>query len=137
MINLDNWHPLFIEADINRVLVKGALVDMGFINIVLRALLEVVKIPSRTSTTQRLQIFKLSNVPKSIELYIQLDLKVSPIRALIVFHVMDVETSYHILLGRLWLRLWLNKHMIVPFTYYQCVKERIMIRPICIVVSLT
>lgn len=108
--------------------------DMGsFINMVLRALLEVVKIPSRTSTTQKLQISELSSVSESIELYIQLDLKVGPLRALIVFHVMDLETSYHILLGR----LWLNKHMIIPFTYYQCVKERIMIRPICIVVNLT
>ena len=47
-----------------------------------------------------------------------LDLRVGPIRAPPLIHVMEGNTSYHIILGRPWLKA--NK-AVAP-TYHQCVK---------------
>ena len=53
--------------------------------------------------------------------HIQLWLKVGPIASLARFHVVRIEVSYHVLLGR----PWLHKHRLVPSTYHQCVKGRL------------
>ena len=60
--------------------------------------------------------------------HIQLWLKVGPIASLARFHVVKMEVSYHVLLGR----PWLHKHQLVPCTYHQCVKGRLNGRMICI-----
>ena len=56
----------------------------------------------------------------------QLALWVGPIVALTIFHVINSEVSYHVLLGC----LWLHKHRLIPSTYHQCVKGRLNGRPI-------
>ena len=53
--------------------------------------------------------------------HIQLWLKVGLIAFLARFHVVKIEVSYHILLGR----PWLHKHCLIPSTYHQCVKGRL------------
>ena len=58
---------------------------------------------------------------ESTEGYVQLALKVGPIVALTRFHVINVEVSYHVLLGR----PWLHKHCLIPSTYHQCIKGRL------------
>ena len=63
--------------------------------------------------------------------HIQLWLKVGPIAFLARFHVVKIEVSYHVLLGR----LWLHKHRLVPSTYHQCVKGRLNDRMIRIVAN--
>ena len=56
----------------------------------------------------------------------QLALRVGPIVALTRFHVINLEVSYHVLLGH----LWLHKHYLIPSTYHQCVKGRLNRRPV-------
>ena len=46
--------------------------------------------------------------------------------ALTRFHVINLEVSYHVLLGR----LWLHKHRLIPSMYHQCVKGRLNGGPI-------
>ncbi|XP_008227183.1 PREDICTED: uncharacterized protein LOC103326723 [Prunus mume] len=58
--------------------------------------------------------------------HMQVKLKVGPIRSLTKFYVVDMDVAYHALLGR----PWLNKHKLVVFTYHQCVKGRIGLRPL-------
>ena len=53
--------------------------------------------------------------------HIQSWLKVGPIASLARFHVVKMEFSYHILLGR----PWLHMHHLIPSTYHQCVKRRL------------
>ena len=48
-------------------------------------------------------------------------MRVGPIVALTRFHVINLEVSYHALLGR----PWLHKHCLIPSTYNQCVKGRL------------
>ena len=52
----------------------------------------------------------------------QLALRVGPIIALTRFHVINSEVSYHVLLGC----PWLHKHCLIPSTYHQCVKGRLV-----------
>ena len=47
-----------------------------------------------------------------------LDLRVGPIRARTLMHMMDGDTSYHVILGH----PWLNAHRALASTYHQCVK---------------
>ena len=58
--------------------------------------------------------------------YIEIDLKICPIRFFTKFYVMDINMVYHALLGMPWInkhgRPWINKHRLVPSTYCQCVK---------------
>ena len=42
--------------------------------------------------------------------------------------MLDVDKSYHALLGRPWLNK--HKHKLIPSTYHQCVKGRIGLKPI-------
>jgi len=65
--------------------------------------------------------------------HIQLWLKVGPIASLAHFHVVKIEVSYHILLGR----LWLHKYRLVLSTYHQCVKGRLNSRMIQIAANLS
>ena len=58
--------------------------------------------------------------------HIQLWLKVGPIASLAWFHVVKIEVSYHVLLGR----PWLHKHRLVSSTYHHCVKGRLSNRMI-------
>ena len=50
--------------------------------------------------------------------HVSLDLRVGPIQAPTLMHVMEGNTSYHIILGR----LWLKAYKAVASTYHQCVK---------------
>ena len=63
---------------------------------------------------------------ESTEGYMQLALRVGPIIALTKFHVINLEVSYHVLLGR----PWLHKHRFILSTYHQCVQRRLNGRPI-------
>ena len=47
--------------------------------------------------------------------------RVGPIVVLTRFHVINLEVSYHVLLGH----PWLQKHRLIPFAYDQCVKGRL------------
>ncbi len=52
--------------------------------------------------------------------YVNVNLEVGPIKSPTRFHVIDAETSYHILLGR----PWLHTHSCVPSTLHLCLKSR-------------
>ena len=53
--------------------------------------------------------------------YVMLNLKVGPIRARTKFYVMNMDTSYHTLLGQ----PWLNKHKLIASTYHKCAKGKV------------
>ena len=50
--------------------------------------------------------------------HVSLDLRVGPIRAPTLIHVMEGNTSYHIILGH----PWLKAYKVVASTYHKCVK---------------
>ncbi|BFG18248.1 hypothetical protein CerSpe_045220 [Prunus speciosa] len=123
----DHRRPLYLEGQINDVFIRRALVDTGSsVNIMPLAVLTTAKIPLSKVVKSQTSITGFGNKSEVTIGYIQVDLKVGPIRSLTKFHVLDVDVAYHALLGR----PWLNKHKLVVSTYHQCVKGRIGLRPI-------
>ncbi|KAK9911759.1 hypothetical protein M0R45_035650 [Rubus argutus] len=125
----DHRRPLYLEAQVNEVFIRRALVDTGSsVNIVPLSVLKAAKIPTSRIVRSTVTISGFGNGSEDTLGYIQLDLKVGPIRSLTKFHVLNASVAYHVLLGR----PWLNKHKLIVSTYHQCVKGRIGLRPICI-----
>ncbi|XP_075645316.1 uncharacterized protein LOC142616303 [Castanea sativa] len=129
----DHRKPLYLMATINGVQVKRALVDMGVsVNLITLSTLEVVGLTSRRILGAPIEITGFGGSAESTEGYVQLALRVGPIVALTIFHVINSKVSYHVLLGR----PWLHKYRFIPSTYHQCIKGRLNGRPIRIPANL-
>ena len=114
-------------ATINDVQVKRALVDTrALLNLIALSMLEAVSLTVRRILRAPMEITGFGRSAESTEGYVQLALRLGPIVALTRFHVINLEVSYHVLLGR----PWLHKRRLIPSTYYQCVKGRLNGRPV-------
>uniref|UniRef100_A0A2N9H5V5 Uncharacterized protein n=1 Tax=Fagus sylvatica TaxID=28930 RepID=A0A2N9H5V5_FAGSY len=93
----DHRRPLYLSAVIKNVQVRRALVDTGScLNLIPLSTLQAVDLPHQ----------KIQGSPMEGD--------------------QDLETPYHVLLGR----PWLHKHKLVSSTYHQCVKGRLNGKPI-------
>ncbi|BFG41078.1 hypothetical protein CerSpe_273520 [Prunus speciosa] len=123
----DHRRPLYLEGQINDVFIRRALVDTGSsVNILPLSVLTAAGIPLSKIVQSQTSISGFENKSEVTVGYMQVNLKVGPIRSLTKFYVVDVDVAYHALLGR----PWLNKHKLVVSTYHQCVKGRIGLRPL-------
>ncbi|CAL2276822.1 unnamed protein product [Prunus armeniaca] len=124
---LDHRRPLYLEGQINDVFIRRALVDTGSSVIILPlSVLTAAGIPLSKIVQSQTSISSFGNQSEVTVGYMQVNLKVGPIRSLTKFYVVDVDVAYHALLGR----PWLNKHKLVVSIYHQCVKGRIRLRPL-------
>ena len=100
-------------ATINDVQIRRTLVDIGA-SLILIALstLEAVSMAGKRILGALMEITGFGGATESTEGYVQLALRVGPIVALTRFHVINLEVSYHVLLGR----PWLHKHCLIPST---------------------
>ncbi|KAJ1388292.1 Aspartic peptidase domain superfamily [Sesbania bispinosa] len=112
--------PLYVEATIEGIKVRRALVDNGSgVNIIPSYLFHKLRMPKSRirksdvtlSTFHREVVESLGRVHAVLE--------VGPIKIVNVFQVIDGDSSYHLLLGRPWIHL----QQCVPSTLYQCVKS--------------
>ncbi|CAL2229206.1 unnamed protein product [Prunus armeniaca] len=123
----DHRRPLYLEGQINDVFIQRGLVDTGSsVNILPLSVLTAAGIPLSKIVQSQTSISGFENQSEVTVGYMQVNLKVGPIRSLTKFYVVDVDVAYHALLGR----PWLNKHKLVVSTYHQCVKGRIGLRPL-------
>ena len=123
----DHHWPLYLMATINGVQVRRALVDTGAsLNLIALSTLEAIDLVDRRILGAPMEITGFGGSVESTEGYVQLALRVGPIVALTRFHVINVEVSYHVLLGH----PWLHKHSLIPSTYHQCFKGRLNGRPV-------
>ena len=112
----DHRRPLYLIATINGVQVRRALVDTGAsLNLIALSTLEVVGLTDRRILGAPMEIIGFGGSAESTKGYVQLALRVGPIVALTKFHVINLEVSYHVLLGR----PWLHKHCLIPSTYHK------------------
>ena len=96
--------PLYLAAFINQIPIKRALVDTGAsINLILLSTLQATGISERKIQGCPIEVIGFGERGEYIVGHIQLWLKVSPITSLARFHVVKMEVSYHVLLGRPWL----------------------------------
>ena len=128
----NHMRSLYLAASINQIPIKRALVDTGIsVNLIPLSTLQAAGISERKSQGFPMEVTGFGGRGEYNVGYIQLWLKVGPIASLAWFHVVKMEVSYHVLLGR----PWLHKHRLVLSVYHQCVKGRLNGRMICIVAN--
>ena len=122
----DHQRPLYLIATINGIQVRRALIDTRVsFNLIALSTLEAVGMAGKRILGAPVEITRFGGAIESTKGYVQLALRVDLIVALTRFHVINLEVSYHILLGQ----SWLHKHHLIPSTYHQCVKRRSNGRP--------
>lgn len=95
------------------------LIDVGSsLNVISLDVLENLGIPCEKIQKQQFEVSSFNGSRTYTIGSISLDLTVGPIRAAHRFHVIDTQTSYHLLLGR----PWIHRYKAVPSTYHQCLK---------------
>ena len=97
----DHRKPLYLVASINQIPIKRALV-----NLIPLSTLQAAGISKRKIQGCLMEVTGFGRRGEYIAGHIQLWLKVGLIASLDQFHVMKIEVSYHVLLGR----PWLHKH---------------------------
>ena len=109
--------------------IKRALIDIGTsTNILPLPTLDALGIPREKIILEPLQVARIGSLQQSTLRHVSLDLRVRPIRTPTLMHVMEGSTSYHIILGHLWLKVY----NAVTFTYHQCVKAVLRNREVVI-----
>ena len=111
--------PLYVEAKVNELGVKRALVDNGAsVNLMPKSVFTALPRGQERLTLHEVTLSGFaSNKSKTIG-HIVVDLKVGPLRSPTRFHVIEEDTSYHLLLGR----PWIHAHNCIPSTLHQCLK---------------
>ena len=111
----DHRRSLYLAASINQIPIKRALVDTGAsVNLIPLSTLQLAEISERKIQGCPMDVIGFGEGSEYTVGHIQLWLKVGPIASLAWFHVVKIEVSYHVLLGR----PWLHKHRLVPSTYH-------------------
>ncbi|XP_023889808.1 uncharacterized protein LOC112001876 [Quercus suber] len=117
----DHRRPLYLASSINQIPIKRALVDMGApMNLIPLSTLQAAGISERKIQGCPMEVTGFGRKGEYTAGHIQLWLKMGPIASLARFHMVKMEVSYHVLLGR----PWLHKHRLVSSTYHQCLKGR-------------
>ncbi|KAJ1410973.1 Retrotransposon gag domain [Sesbania bispinosa] len=112
--------PLYVEATIEGIKVRRALVDNGSgVNILPTYIFHKLRMPK--NKVRRLEITLSTFHGEAVESLgrVHVVLEVGPLKTVNVFQVVDGDASYHLLLGRPWIHL----HQCVPSTLHQCVKS--------------
>ncbi|KAJ1379934.1 Retrotransposon gag domain [Sesbania bispinosa] len=112
--------PLYVEASIEGLKVRRALVDNGSrVNILPSYLFRMLNIPRHRLRTSYITLSMFHGEPMEAQGCVNVVLEVGPIRTVNTFQIVEGDPSYHLLLGRPWIHL----HQCIPSTLHQCVKS--------------
>lgn len=104
----------------NEVELKTAMLNLeSSLNTVSLTILDAVGISKERITKQSIEVWSFRGHNIYTLVFVDLDLTVRSIRATHKFHVINSQSTYHLLLGR----PWIHHHKAVPSTYHQCLKE--------------
>ncbi|OVA03740.1 hypothetical protein BVC80_1199g22 [Macleaya cordata] len=116
---VDHLRPLYLPAKIQGMLLKRAFIDTGAsLNLVPLNIIETLRVPAKHVIRMPTTVYGFGGHTQDTMGQVNLDVKIGPIHASTTFHIIDADTSYHVLLGR----PWLHKHKVIPSTYHQCAK---------------
>ncbi|XP_059654937.1 uncharacterized protein LOC132301725 [Cornus florida] len=111
--------PLYVLASIKGVEFKRAFLDNGSsINVMPLSNFRKAGISEDRLIKEPIEVAGFGNDLHRTMGYVNVDLAVNKFQASMKFHVIDSDTSYHILLERAWMHCF----SIVPSTYHQCFK---------------
>lgn len=99
---------------------KRAMLDPGsLMNIISLSVLDAIGLPLDIITMQPIQGPSFRGNRTYTMGFLNLDLTIGPIQAAHKFHMIDFQTTYHLLLRRPWIHL----HKTVPSTDHKCLKS--------------
>ena len=114
--------PLYVPATVHGVEFKRGLLDGGAsLNIMPLSTFRATGIPSEKLIPQAIDIVGFGNDMRQSIGLVTTALHLEKFQAPARFHVIDANTSYHLLIGR----AWMHKFSIVPSTYHQCMKGNV------------
>ncbi|KAJ1400903.1 Aspartic peptidase domain superfamily [Sesbania bispinosa] len=112
--------PLYVEACVEGIRVRHALVDNGSgVNIMATQLFRLLNIPKQRVHTSNITLNTFQGEPVESKGCVNAVLEVGPIKTVNMFQVVDGDPNYHLLLGRPWIHL----HQCVPSTLHRRVKS--------------
>ncbi|KAL0293164.1 UNVERIFIED_CONTAM: hypothetical protein Sradi_6953900 [Sesamum radiatum] len=111
--------PLFVagyvrEQKVNRILIDGG----SAVNILPLRILKELEIPIDELSNSHLMIQGFNQGGQRAVGIIRMQLTMEDMVSTALFHVIDVKTSYNMLLDR----PWLHENVVVPSTWHQCFK---------------
>ena len=113
---MDGERPLYVIAFLGVSQIKRALLDTNpSTNILPLLTLDALGIPRERIIYEPLQVAGIGSLQQCTLGHAYLDLRVRPIKACILMHVMDGDISYHVILGCPWLKThkqWLARIII-------------------------
>jgi gag-polyprotein putative aspartyl protease len=111
--------PLYVEATINTTQFKRALVDCGAsLNLLPLTTFKAAGLSANKVVQRSVRVAGFGQQEQKTLGYILLSLNVGGITAPTRFHIIEANTSYHMILGR----PWIHWHKAVPSSYFHCVK---------------
>ncbi|PON46362.1 Aspartic peptidase domain containing protein, partial [Trema orientale] len=117
--NFSHNKPLYVEAVVNELKFKRALVDNGSsVNIMPWQTFKAADIPENRLITQATPLVTFASNAYATKGHVNVDLQVGPLRAPTKFYVIEADVSYHLLLGR----PWIHHNYAIPSTLHQCLK---------------
>lgn len=96
----DHRRPLYLEEQINNVFIRQALVDTSSsVNILPLVVFTAASIPTLRIIKSYISINRFRNSCEETIGYVEIDLKIGPIRYFTKLYVIDINMAYHALLG--------------------------------------
>ena len=116
---IDVDRPLCVTTFVGASQIKRALVDTdASTNILPLPTFVALGIPRERIITEPIQVVGVGALQQNTLRHFSLDLRVRPIRTPTLMHIIEGNTSYHLILGCPWLRAY----KAMTSTYHQCVK---------------
>jgi hypothetical protein len=115
----DHNRPLYITGDCSGQKIGRILVDAGSsINIMPLKTLKTITLDVKNLSDEKVIIHGFNQNSQKAMRAITLNLQCGSLKVPTKFYVIDAETSYRALLGR----LWLHSNQVIPSTMHQCLK---------------
>nr|MCH9869415.1 retropepsin-like domain-containing protein [Serratia marcescens] len=114
--------PLYMIAQIDEVLINRIMIDPGSsLNLMTVRTLKALSLSIKHLHKGKTSIRGFNASTQASLGTITLPVCMGPLDSEATFHVIDVDTSYKVLLGR----PWLHQYEIIPSTVHQCIKFRL------------
>ena len=111
--------PLFVSVEHRNKLIRKALVDQGScINILPTSILQELGYGREHLMPDSLSVTSVSPTKTDTVGCLSLHISVGSFSMPHIFHVMDIDPIWHMLLGR----PWIHDHRCVPSSWHQCIK---------------
>ncbi|KAI5317664.1 hypothetical protein L3X38_037371 [Prunus dulcis] len=111
--------PLYVTGEVGGTIINRILLDCGStVNLIPLKTLHAIGMSARQLSPSMLTIQGFNQLGQKAMGSIALQMEIGELYSNALFHVIDADTSYNVLLGR----PWLHTYGVVPSTLHQCFK---------------